>query len=80
MEKKPLCFLHFGNDKRGASVIDIYIVVPDLPLREEVGLTLGQYQALSLWGIWHRVQMLTEANQLVFSITSDTVSVCEAVD
>lgn len=27
---------HFGNDKRGASVIDIYTAVPGLPLREEV--------------------------------------------
>lgn len=37
MEKKNgSCFLHLGNDKRGASVIDIYIAVPGLPLREEV--------------------------------------------
>lgn len=31
-----LCFLHCGNDKRGASVIDIYVAVPGLPFREEV--------------------------------------------
>lgn len=30
------CFLHFGNDKRAASVIDIYITVPGLSLGEEV--------------------------------------------
>lgn len=35
-KKAFLCFLHCGNDKRGASVIDIYTAVPGQPSRDEV--------------------------------------------
>ena len=34
--KNLFCLLHFGNNKHGTSVIDIYVAVPGLPLREEV--------------------------------------------